>query len=178
MQTRTFQLTLFDGHPIIEYNGNIILIDTGSPATIHTQPTLNFMGSVFPVQRAYGPLTIPGLIELLGTNVTTLLGMDKLALYKIIFDYPNNTITFSNENDLAFDGERVVFTTVLNIPVINAIINQRTIPCFLDSGAKLSYLKAGETRNFQNLGDTEDFYPGYGRFQTPTLSPLRLRGLF
>jgi hypothetical protein len=169
MPTKTFHLNIVDGHPLIEDGGNIILIDTGSPATIHIQRTLNFMDSEFPVNQAYGSVTIPVLCELLGTRVTTLLGMDRLADYKIIFDYPNSKITFSNDKNLQFEGERVGLRTKLNIPVIDAIINQHTIPCFLDSGAKLSYLKVAETRNFKNLGNREDFYLGAGRFQTPIL---------
>jgi hypothetical protein len=168
MPTKTFQLNIIDGHAIIEENKNIILVDTGSPVTIHTQNIFNFMNYDFAVKESYAGITIPDLCGLLGTRITTLLGMDRLLYYKVIFDYPNNRITFCNDNNLKFEGERVTLTNVHKIPVIDVKFNQRTVPCFFDSGAKLSYLKAGETRNLPNLGEINDFYPGIGSFVSAT----------
>ena len=168
MPTKKFQIYLVDGHAIIEENENIILIDTGSPSTIHSQHTLNFMGSAYPVSQNYGSVTIPVLCDLVGTRITTLIGMDILRKYSIIFDYPNKHITFSNDNNIEFQAENLPLRIMHGVPVINATINQSTIPCFFDSGAKLSYLKAVETHNLNRLIETEDFYPGVGRFNTAT----------
>lgn len=37
-----FKLDLFDGHPIINHNQDVILIDTGAPSSIHDSGTINF----------------------------------------------------------------------------------------------------------------------------------------
>ena len=43
---KSFHLTLFYGHPIIEDNGNTILLDTGAPTTIHIADKIQFMGDM------------------------------------------------------------------------------------------------------------------------------------
>jgi len=168
MPTKTFQLNLVDGHALIEDEDNIILIDTGSPVTIHQQKTLKFMNHDFTVNEAPPGASIPQLCEYIGTTITTLMGMDKLSYYKIIFDYPNKRITFSNKTDLVFEGESIALTSNMTIPVIDVTLNEHSIPCFFDTGAKLSYLHSSETQNLRNLGELSDFHPGIGRFQSPT----------
>lgn len=83
---RTFELSLFDGHPILQDGENVILLDTGNPSTIHAGKQLAFMGERYNVADIYMELTSDSLIELLGMHITTLLGGDILKDFSILFD--------------------------------------------------------------------------------------------
>ena len=59
---RTFDIRLVDGHLLISDNGNTILVDTGSPVTVHQEDTLNFLtdeeagmeGTIVPLVNVMG----------------------------------------------------------------------------------------------------------------------------
>lgn len=162
---KTFKLTLFKGHPIITTEGNIILIDTGAPSTIHNTNQLNFVSDTYNASSNYMGLTTDKLSELMGMKITTLLGADILSEFKILFDYKNSEVTFS-KNKIEFEGQNISINSFMGIPIIEIEIEGGKIKCFLDTGAKLSYLLNTLTRGHQNTGTDEDFYPGVGRFTT------------
>jgi hypothetical protein len=160
---KTFHLTIFDGHPIIEDNGNTILLDTGAPTTIHIADKIEFMGDTHEAATDYMGLTTDSLSELLGTRITTLLAADIMGKYKVIFDYCDKKIFF-NEDEIDFDGEKIPFKVVMGIPIIRLSTLSSDIRYFLDTGAKLSYLDETFTEGLEEKGTEEDFYPGVGKF--------------
>jgi hypothetical protein len=161
----SFKLELFDGHAIIKDGENIILIDTGSPSTIHVSDSLNFCSEVYSCTQNYLGMTVQELSELLGKEITTLLGTDILSEYKILFDYKNERVEFS-KGDIEFTGNEIEISVFMGIPIIELSIDGQNLKFFLDTGAKLSYLKTDITNNYQSIGQVEDFYPGVGKFQT------------
>ncbi len=88
---KRFQITLFKGHPIINDGENIIFIDTGAPSTIHVSDRLNFCSESFDCVTNYMGLTVSKISEMLGKDITTLLGSDVISTFKILFDYNNNS---------------------------------------------------------------------------------------
>jgi hypothetical protein len=100
------------------------------------------------------------------TVITTLLGMDILKDYKIIFDYKNLEISLLTGDDEDFKGEEIPMINHLGIPVIEVAPADKYIPMFLDSGAHLSYVKSSHTQYHKNFGETEDFHPTIGKFTT------------
>lgn len=157
MPTKTFQLNLMDGRPIIEDNGNVILIDTGSSHTFHSKSTFNFMNYAFKVEES--TIKLDKLRQLLDSRITTWLGMDKLRYYKMVFDYPNKRITLSNKTDFSFEGENISFKPEKNMPLFEAAINQKTNLFLLDTGANLSFINSDETNDCKNVGKVSDYYP-------------------
>jgi len=164
---KTFPLNLFDGHPIIEDNGNTVLLDTGAPITIHIADKIEFMGDTHEAVTDYMGLTTDSLSELLGTRITTLLAADIIGKYKVIFDYCDKKIIFSKD-EIDFDGAKIPFKVVMGIPIIKLSTPSGDIRCFLDTGAKLSYLDETFTEGFEAIGIEEDFYPRVGKFETQT----------
>ena len=144
-----------------------ILIDTGAPATIHNSDSLRFMGTGYTAETNYLGLTIEKLSELLGKEITTLLGCDLLSKYKILFDYNNKSVIFSDEN-IDMEGTEIPIALFMGIPVIELIIGDKKLKFYLDSGAKLSYLNKEFTENLESAGIKEDFHPGAGKFKTFT----------
>ncbi|MCX8473695.1 MAG: hypothetical protein ORN85_08605, partial [Sediminibacterium sp.] len=100
---KQFQIQLYKGHPIINDGENRILIDTGAPSTIHTSDNLNFSSDNFGCSTNYMGLTVSKISDMLGTEITTLLGADILSDYKILLDYQNQVIEFSKK-EIDIDG--------------------------------------------------------------------------
>jgi hypothetical protein len=162
---KQFQLEIFKGHPIIIEGEHRILIDTGAPSTIHRSGEIQFCGDDYDCTVNYMGLKISNISELLGMEITTLLGADILSEYKILFDYANKAVTFSKEN-LNFVGKTLDITVFMGIPILQMSVNNQELKFFLDTGARLSFLSSDITRNYKCVGTEEDFYPGVGPFQT------------
>ena len=159
------KLEIFNGHPIINDGENTILIDTGSPATIHDDGIINFCSTAYICSKNYMGLTVAKVSEMLGKNISALLGTDILSNYKILFDYNNKVVTF-HEQEVRFEGEDTPISNFMGIPVIALSIDGQELNFFLDTGAKLSYLPASITSKYSSIGTEEDFYPEIGKFDT------------
>ena len=162
---KSFNLEIFKGHAIIRDADNIILVDTGAPSTVNETTSFSFFNKEYNTITNYMGLIVENLSELLGMKITTLLGADILCEYKIVFDYKNSQILFS-EDEIDFEGEEVLLNSFMGIPIITLMIENKPINCFLDTGAQLSYLPSTITASYQSSGTKEDFYPGLGRFNT------------
>jgi hypothetical protein len=166
MASIKFPIEIIKGAPVFRNNGNIILLDTGAPKTIHTSTELDFLDKNFTVITTYGSINMQTISGNMDTPITTLLGMDILKDYKIIFDYKNLEISILTGDDEDFKGEEIPMINHLGIPVIEVAPADKYIPMFLDSGAHLSYVKNIHTQYHKNCGETEDFHPTIGKFTT------------
>jgi hypothetical protein len=162
-----YKLTIFQGHPLIEDNDNIILLDTGSPTTIHKSDNLIFCSENYSTKTNYFTLDIAKISKMLGKEISTLLGTDILSEYLLMIDYKNEIIRFS-KNDIEFDGKEINISILMNIPVIELAIKGEKHKFFLDTGAKLSYISPQISINYEKKGVEQDFYPGMGTFKTET----------
>lgn len=170
-----FQITLFKGHPIINDGENVILIDTGAPSTIHNSSNLTFCSDHYNCSINYMGLTVSKISEMLGTEITTLLGADVLSNFKILFDYKNGLVEFDKQ-EINFNGTEIDISNFMGIPIIELSIDNQNLKFFLDTGAKLSYLSDSITRNYESIGTDEDFYPGVGKFETECFEITTLFG--
>ncbi|MFA5713494.1 MAG: hypothetical protein WC960_04880 [Bacteroidales bacterium] len=161
----TFELELFQGHAIIKEGGNIMLIDTGAPSTIHINNNLIFCGESHSCSTNYLGLTIEGLSELLGMEVTTLIGCDILSAYGVLFDYRNKAVTFYKEGMDSLSNE-IELGSFMGVPTIGLGVEGQKLNFFLDTGAKLSYLDNKHTSQHPSIGREEDFHPSLGKFET------------
>jgi hypothetical protein len=161
----TFKINLINGLPVIESGENIILIDTGAPSTIHNDSILNFCSKVYDCSSNFMNLTIDNISDMLGHKITTLLGADIISDYTVFLDYRNQTAIFYGNENINSENE-IPITSFMSIPIIELSIGINKIKCFLDTGAKLSYLSPEITANLNSIGNEEDFYPGIGKFQT------------
>lgn len=160
-----FQIILFEGLPIISDGENTMLIDTGAPSTIHASDSLHFCSKNYSCTTNYAGTTVSKISAMLGTNITTLLGTDVLAGYKILFDYKNKVVEFS-EQENTFDGKVTTISSFMGIPIITMTIGNQKLNFFLDTGAKFSYLSNSITSSYEIIGVDEDFHPVLGKFET------------
>lgn len=165
-KTYIFDIQIFDKHLIIENQNNIILVDTGSPVTLHDAPLLNFCERDFPSASKNQLTSIDEISSLLGKKITTLLGIDVLSKFNCIFDYRKAKLTLS-EDKIPFEGESIRFTQISGIPVLEFHVFDQKSRFFLDTGAKISYLNSDLTKHLLSKSTQSDFYPGIGPFETP-----------
>ncbi|MDR1170656.1 MAG: hypothetical protein LBK97_07480 [Prevotellaceae bacterium] len=161
----TFQINIFKGHPIIKDGENTILIDTGAPSTIHVANSLEFGADRYGCTVNYMGLTVQKISEMLGTEITTLIGADILSNYKVFLDYQNASAGFSRNETGSFGCETGI-SSFMGIPIIELTVDGKRLKFFLDTGAKLSYLASQLTANHKSAGIEDDFYPGIGCFKT------------
>ena len=162
----TFRLQLINSHAVISSGADRILIDTGCTKTIHNTPSLQFLGQNFNCSTNFMGVNSASLSAMLGSPVTTLMGMDILSQFKVLFHYQEGFMGFSKEA-IPMKGYFIPFTKVMGIPIIELEVLGQKLKFFLDSGAKLSYLATAYTAGLNPQGEDTDFYPGHGTFQTP-----------
>jgi hypothetical protein len=161
----TYNLELFEGHPIFRDGENIILLDTGAPNTIHVSDQLHLLNENYSTSSNYMGLTVDKLSGLLGMRITTLLGADVLSKHKLLLDYKKKQVSFSKEA-IELPGLLTAIDTFMGIPIITVNVGATSVKCFLDTGAKLSYISNDITKKYKSDGTEEDFYPGVGKFTT------------
>lgn len=161
----SFSLELFDGHPILRDGGHVILLDTGSPVTLHTSPELLFCNETVICQSDYMGFSVDGISDLLGTRITTLLGCDVMSRFIVQLDYSQRRVDFSKEE---FPGEwqTAEVSSFMGIMVLPLGVEGKKINFFVDTGAKLSYLHQDYCIDKVSIGSKDDFYPGVGSFTT------------
>ena len=176
---KKFKLIIQDNHPIIKDGDNIILIDTGSPVTIHKERNFSFFEKTHFVNTNYGGAYINNVAQNVHYPITTLLGTDIISGFKVLFDYKAGEIILFEINDpVEFDGTSVSLSSFSGIPVFEATTEAGKIKFFLDSGAKSSYLKNELTTDMKRCGSQTDFYLTIGEFSTDTFeSSIQINGI-
>lgn len=162
---KTFETKAFDHHFIINDNGRTLLIDTGSPSTLFDGDAFEFLGK----RVSKGILSFPPDIisEMLGTHIDALVGCDILKHFSVLIDSSQSSITFSDEELSMTDGESIPLSSKWGLPCVSLRLNGRDGNYFLDSGAKISYVKRNFVDGLTPEGQEGDFYPGFGHFETP-----------
>ena len=166
----TFKIDFVDGHVLISENGNKILVDTGSPLTVHKERCFSFLGRDHSVSMSILGSSVRDLAALTGFEFTTLLGMDIISQYKVVFDYENRELTFLTEDEPDFVGTAYPLINIMGIKALRMNINGQDLIAAIDTGAPLSYIDAELTSNVAPVGEKEDFHPTVGRYVTPIYS--------
>lgn len=162
---KTYTINNYDNHLIIEDNGKTFLIDTGSPFSIFDGTSLDFCGRQFP--KGMTMVSIEAVSDLLGMNIDALVGNDVLRQYAVLVDYNGGTITFSDEGISLPGGQAIALGNNFGIPKVTMQLRGQEGTFFLDTGAKISYVKSSTLDGLTPDDHATDFYVGYGNFETP-----------
>lgn len=165
--TKTFDIDLYDGHLIINNDGQKVLVDTGSPVTIGSSDKFMFMDQEYNCIRALMGHDINDIAEMMGYHIDVLMGMDVIGKYKMLTDYKSKKVTFSSED--------IPFEPICTAPIIREgepvcvilRIKGNDVKLALDTGAKISYIAETYTSGETAIEVLEDFYPMIGQFTTP-----------
>jgi len=116
--------------------------------------------------KDYLGVTTEFLSQQIGTNIDILLGSDILQTIPFMVDTKGGIMEF-DPDDPAEGGVKVSLSFSMGIPMIIVILGGNHLPMFLDTGAKISYLKQELVNTMEKIGTERDFYPGFGEFETP-----------
>lgn len=163
-----FQIEWHNGYPLIHSGSDIILVATGSQETIHITRQFQFFGQVHQVVTQYNHTDIPTLQRWIHPKITTMLGMDIMSRCSVFFDLAGGMIRFDEVKPCHLFSQPFGIKTVMAIPVLKAIVNGHKIDVFLESAAKVSYLRNTLIGDREPSGVQSDFFPGYGNFDTKT----------
>ena len=163
-------LTLDRGHLFIRLPEGRFLVDTGNPGSFGRVPSLTIQGRSFRISGR-GPLEVESFV---GAAMDGLIGTDILNQFDVLFDLSQGLAWFST-GELTCGGERLPIDFVMTIPRLGAAIRDTRIRVFFDTGAPLNYYQ-GDWADFPREEPAEDFFPGYGTFQTDTARVPMLLG--
>ncbi len=160
---------LINDHPIIMVDGQNILVDTGSPVSIHPSGSIVIGENVFSVQSSFPGVDTDYISEKVGCEIHALLGMDIINSMPTLFSlkdgwmfldddakYPNHFKSFPLGS---LSGGLVAITISINGQEANMIV---------DTGAPISYIRPDFLSGLESAGVKDDFSPFIGNFQTET----------
>lgn len=157
-------LELCDGHLIVSDDGQVLLLDTGAPASVARGGKFRFLGREWPAQRTYRGVTTDELSRQVGRKIDVLLGADVLGQFTVRIDtHERRVVVNAAKSEMA---SALPLETVMEVPVLEAAVGGERVRMFFDTGAPLSYLGSGLARNYPLVRKARDFYPGFGEFET------------
>ena len=162
-----FPFQLMDGHIIIETSENKYLIDTGAPSSVSSSNKLCLADNDYQTQSNYLGASPELLSTHIGTKIDGLVGTDILNKFDIIID-PTKSVLVLDSTNASIADHQVCLDIFMGIPIFEVSIDGKQIRVFFDTGAKLSYLSPDIASSYPELEESEDFYPGVGKFSTKT----------
>lgn len=162
---QTFTISFAQGHPTINIDGKIYVVDSGSPASFSYTGTIPLLGREYTVP--YGEYILDDLNRVLDTRIDGLIGGEILKRVGAVeIDYPHNTITFHDSLPEVSGAAEINVRVFLNYLVFNMKIDGQERRVFLDTGAPVAYLCSNVLPDKQPDGYTKDVTPN-GTFETP-----------
>ena len=163
-----YGLSFERGHLFAEIEGKKFVLDTGSPMSMATSPGLQFRGQELRLPGNVMGLTASQLSGFIGTEVHGLLGTDVLNEQDLLFDFERGKLVVPGA-PLPMEGEAIPFKPVMGVPLVEASVGGQAYGFFFDTGARISYFQEEDVlAKGSKIGTDEDFYPGFGRFETDT----------
>jgi hypothetical protein len=163
-----YGLSFEKGHLFAEIEGKKFVLDTGSPMSMAASPGLGFRGQELRLPGNVMGLTPAQLSEFIGTEVHGLLGTDVLNEGDLLFDFERGKLVVP-DRPLPLVGEAIPFKPVMGVPLVEASVDGQAYGFFFDTGARISYFQDEDVlAKGSKIGTDEDFYPGFGCFETET----------
>ena len=167
MRGSKYPLHFRGGHLFLETAQQLWLFDTGAPTSFGSQPVVSLGGETFPLTDSYMGMTASTLSQFVSVECTGLLGGDILSQFDFVLDASNGAAEISS-GILEHSGRSVPIDEFMGIPIVAARIENADHQMFFDTGAQISYFQHDSITDYPDAGAINDFYPGFGKFQTDT----------
>ena len=135
-------------HLFADLDGQCVLVDTGSPVTLAASD-------------------LGGIVDRVGVDFQSLLGMDQLAELRLDFDLPGGRISAGRD---VVDNNAVGHpcNAIEGVPIIEAEVEREVVRAVFDTGSPLCYLPESLLEGSSPIGQYEDFHPLLAdSFRTP-----------
>ena len=167
MRGSKYPLHFRGGHLFLETAQQLWLFDTGAPTSFGSQPEVSLGGETFSLTDSYMGMTASTLSQFVSVECTGLLGGDILSQFDFALDASNSAVEISS-GILEHSGRSVPIDEFMGIPIVAARIENADHQMFFDTGAQISYFQHDSITDYPDAGAINDFYPGFGKFQTDT----------
>jgi hypothetical protein len=155
----------------IDIDGELWVVDTGSPFTCGSSTSVDFGGVPHPVNHEHWPEIYTSLRDGFDIKCAGLIGNDILSGLDMVIDLPGHTLTVSTE-ELECAGTSVPLDLESVGPVIDADFDDFTHRVIFDTGAHISYVRPDLFPSNVNPTRMTDHYPGLGAFETDVINIL------
>ena len=159
-------LALRDGLLFSQIDGKRVVVDTGAPRSIGLG-CLRLGDHEFPLTENFLGTSLSSLQEHIPGGLDVLVGADILGQFEVGLDLSRGVLELRPWSDEP-PVDAIALSSYMGIPVVEVKVAHRLVLLFLDTGASLSYLPPEFTSGLVAGARVEDFYPGFGRFETPT----------
>jgi hypothetical protein len=160
-----FEMIIHGGHLLLSETNRLWVLDTGAPTSFGSHKHLEICGLVHPLEEKYMGLDASQLSRNLNLEVTGLIGGDILGQYDTHWDCRQEAISFTRD-EIIPKGNLINLGFVMGIPTVSVKISDEVQTWFFDTGANICYVCDQPTSWDRPISQHEDFYPGYGSFQT------------
>lgn len=152
----TYDLTFCKGHALITTLDGMVLVDTGSQKSFSANGQLYLCGELMEVPTSIQNIDASYLSIKVGTSVCGLLGMDILSKKVVLIDYPHRRLCLDYEGA---PGLEAVSFTSFGLPGVELRLKNQMFKFILDTGSPVSYAPAWLLKDFEEVGNVEDFSP-------------------
>ena len=174
---QTFKIEVYRGHLIMKCSGKDVLLDTGSPWTLGSGETLEFMGRTVSCESGVSMYTIDSVRQLLGRDIDVLMGMNVFNGMCMLVDLTAGEVTFSDEPLTLENAVTTSLERPNNLVTIRAEVSGMPVNLVVDTGAQLSYLNDQYIAGLNPIGTHEDFHPLMDRYEVPIYGlPVKIAG--
>ncbi len=147
------------GHILIETDGGLVLVDTGSPASFHEDGKIAIGEKVHSVPTNLLIVNTDYIQRQVGAEVKGLIGMDIISKHTMAIDVKNGILTF----DCGTEGwTSVQSSSSFSLPAVDINLAGRPAKVLIDTGAPTSYVLPEFTADAEPVGTVEDFSPMLG----------------
>lgn len=174
---QTFEVEVYRGHLIMKCCGKDVLLDTGSPWTLGSGETLEFMGKTVYCEKGGQMYNIDSVRQLLGRDIDVLMGMNVLDGMCMLVDLTADEVTFSDEPLTLENAVTIFLERPNNFVTIRAEVSGMPVNLVVDTGAQLSYLNGQYIAGLDPIGTHKDFHPLMGHYEVPIYGmPVNIAG--
>ncbi len=162
----THSLVEDDAHFLLDIGGLVVLLDTGSPATVGRRAPLTLCGrTLLPVEEP-SPL-LERISGWLAHEVDWLVGMDLLGAEPVLFDRPGRKVSFGAGRSARDAGAVVALGLRFGVPEIEFVHRNAAVRAVVDTGAVVSYATPDAVAGLPPVSTVSDFHPLVGTYSTP-----------
>ena len=174
----SYPFSMHNGHIVADMGRECVLIDTGSPFSLCREDEKNGGGTLDPLARQMGGISLEKIGEFVGCEVEALAGCDILNRYDVTIDPVKRRLILYSEIQ-PFGGEAYDAEFALGVPILDVTVRGEKQRLCFDTGAQLSYLPESLIQGLESAGQRHDFSPllGLGTFAAQTARvPITLAG--
>lgn len=168
-----YPVEIFDGHVLLNLDGQVLLLDSGSPESFGNFCTLDIAGKSFSLFES-AALT-DQVSKLVGKTIDALIGNGVLNRFCVHYDYAAAQVSFYDHSpefsaqyrEAALLNSSQELQDYHQIPQFELLVDKKPYVCLFDSGAKISYIQRDCIDNESNYEEVvDDFHLSCGKFTT------------